>query len=108
MTSERGKIFEHFRLWSILILFACLFVAAGTAAIVPVQPEIVAPGDIVPVNVSGFPSSIAVVNVPFLDVILRNFFIEPIIHNVPLLSPSAANVLDPNDIIPKTIPFPFR
>jgi hypothetical protein len=101
MTSERGKVFEHFRLWSILILFACLIVAAGTAAIV-------APGDIIPVNVSGFPSNIAVVNVPFLDVILRNFFIEPIIHNIPLLSPSAANVLDPNDIISKTIPFPFR
>ena len=108
MRSKRGNIFEHIRVWSILILFASLVVATSTATIVPVRPDIVAPGDILPVHVTGIPANVTGVNVPFLHVIIRNFFIEPIVRTIPLLSPSAVNVLDPNDIIPKTIPFPFR
>ena len=108
MRSERGNVFKHIRLWSILILFASIVVATSTATIVPVRPDIVAPGELLPVHVTGIPANVTGVNVPFLHVIIRNFFIEPIIKNIPLLSPSVKNVLDPNDIIPRTIPFPFR
>jgi hypothetical protein len=107
MISKRGKMVEHIRLWSILILFASIVVATSSATPVIVQPDIIAPGDILPVSVTGVPGNITVVNIPFLDVIMRNFFIEPIIQNIPLLSPSGISVPDPNDIIPGTIPFPF-
>ena len=108
MKSKRGKLFQHIRLWGILILFACIVVTTSSATPVIVQPEIIAPGDILPVNVTAIPGNVIGVNIPFLNVIIRNFFIEPIVHNIPLLSPSGVNVLNPNDIIPGTIPFPFR
>jgi hypothetical protein len=108
MRSKRGKVSEHIRLWSILIIFASIIVATSSATPVVVQPDIIAPGDILPVTVTGIPGNITGVNIPFLDVIVRNFFIEPILQNIPLLSPSGTNVLNPNDLIPGTIPFPFR
>lgn len=101
MRSQRGNPFVHLRIWIVLILFAGIFVATGTA-------EIVAPGDILPVTVTGVPSNVVEVNIPFLDAIIWNFFIEPIINTIPILSPTAVHFVDPNDIIKGTVPFPFR
>jgi hypothetical protein len=103
MRSNRGNPFAHLRVWIVLILFASIFVATGTA-------EIVAPGDILPVDVSGLPgsdSNAVLVNVPILDAILWNFFIQPIINAIPILTPSAPHVVNPGDVLVNVPPCPI-